>query len=78
MRRKQQDERRRPCSRDGWGSAVAAVAEDVVTRMDGAEAAAKSSKKEEALLATRGMDGDRRRRARAKLTHDRARQNGRG
>ncbi|BAS84602.1 Os03g0401225 [Oryza sativa Japonica Group] len=37
MRRKQQDERRRPCSlaraRDGWGSARAAVAEDVPARM---------------------------------------------
>uniref|UniRef100_A0A0D9ZC54 Uncharacterized protein n=1 Tax=Oryza glumipatula TaxID=40148 RepID=A0A0D9ZC54_9ORYZ len=44
-------------SRDGWGSTQAAVAEDVLTRMDAAEAAGRTI----AAFFAGGMDGDRRR-----------------
>ncbi len=61
-----------PCSlrsRDGWGSVQAAVAEDVLTRMDAAEAAGRSTAP---CSLARGMDGDRRRRGRRRRRSARA------
>uniref|UniRef100_A0A0E0K1C8 Uncharacterized protein n=1 Tax=Oryza punctata TaxID=4537 RepID=A0A0E0K1C8_ORYPU len=48
-------------SRDGWGSAQAAVAEDALTRMDAAEAAGRPTAAPSSLA---GWMGDRRRRRR--------------